>query len=153
MYALSKPDIALASSPIWSSCSRITRVPPTACLSTPSPSASGNRRAHGRRLAPEARSPAAPETNVEAFTDPHDVRPDGNAHFTDAGRVAQSITDDSWKDSTLSDVAKAPAATDPDRARLIADAERIAQSITGDDSKASALAAIAGALAGTDPGR
>jgi hypothetical protein len=93
-----------------------------------------------------------PAANVEAHADPHDVRPDGNAHLTNAERIAQSITnDDYWKARALADVAGALAATDPDRARLIADAERAAQSITHDGLKASTLADIAGALAATDP--
>jgi glycogen debranching enzyme len=45
--------------------------------------------------------------------------------FTDAERIANSITDAFWKAGALIDVAKAVAPTDPDRA------ERIANSITG----------------------
>ena len=96
---------------------------------------------------------SSPTANVEAFTDPHDVRADGNALLTDAERIAQSITDDSSKASALA-TRGALAATDPDRAaRLIADAERAAQSITDETWKARALASIAGALAATDPDR
>jgi hypothetical protein len=85
--------------------------------------------------------------NVEAFTDIHDVRAEGNALLTDAERIAQSITDDYLKANVLASIARALAATDPGRA------ERIAQSITDDYPKASALASIARALAATDPGR
>ena len=47
--------------------------------------------------------------------------------ITDAERIAHAITNEDQKASALSGVAKALAATDPDRAaRLIADAERIA---------------------------
>ena len=74
--------------------------------------------------------------------------------FTDAERIANSITNESSKAWALSGVAKALAATDPDRAaRLLADAERIANSITDESSKASALSDIAEALAATDPDR
>jgi TIR domain len=110
-----------------------------------------------RVLAAESGTPtgrqSSPTANVEALVDPHEVRPDPNAHLTDAERVAQSITDDYSKASALAANAKALPATDPDRARLITEAERVAQSITDDYSKASALAAIAGALPATDPDR
>ncbi len=92
---------------------------------------------------------SSPTANVQAFTDPHDVRADGNVLLTDLERFAQSVTDDSSKAST-----GALAATDPDRAaRLIADAERATQSITDETLKAKALASIAGALSATDPDR
>ena len=96
---------------------------------------------------------SAPAANVEAFIDPHDVRPDGNAHLTDAKRIAQSITHDGLKARALAAITGVLAADDPDRARLIADAERIAQFITNDSSKPGVLAAIAGALAAADPDR
>jgi hypothetical protein len=67
--------------------------------------------------------------------------------FTDAERIARSITDESWKASALRDVAQALAAIDPDRA------ERIARSITDENLKVSALGDVAQALAATDPDR
>jgi TIR domain len=67
--------------------------------------------------------------------------------FTDAERIASSITPESWKASALSSIANALAATDPDRA------ERITSSITDEPSKAWALRGIAEALAATDPDR
>jgi hypothetical protein len=106
--------------------------------------------------------------NTEAVNVPHDVRPDGNALgeaaqkapkaarndraraarlIADAERIAQSITGEYSRARVLAEVAKALAATDPDRA------ERIAQSITGEDLKARVLADIAGMLAATDPDR
>ena len=67
--------------------------------------------------------------------------------ITDAERIARSITSVSEKATALAEVAKALAATDPDRA------ERIARSITSESSKAKVLAEGAAALAATDPDR
>jgi phage gpG-like protein len=69
-----------------------------------------------------------------------------------AGRIAQSIPDNSQKACALAAAAEAVAAVDPGRARqLIADAERIAQSIPDNSQKACALAAVAATMAATDP--
>ena len=59
------------------------------------------------------------------------------------------------KDPALAAIARALAATDPNRDRLIADAERATQtpSWTNSGTKARALAAIAKALAATAPDR
>lgn len=57
--------------------------------------------------------------------------------IADAERTARSFTDEDAKASALAAVAKALAATDPDRA------ERIAQSITDEYLKASALTNLA----------
>ena len=74
--------------------------------------------------------------------------------MADAERTARSITSESSKAIALAEVAKALAATDPDRAaRLMADADASARSITSESSKATALAEIARALAATDPDR
>src|SRR5262249_35086855 len=67
--------------------------------------------------------------------------------LTDAERIAKSITDKYSKAKALREIAKALAATDPDRA------ERFAKSITDNYSKAEALREIAKALAATDPDR
>ena len=74
--------------------------------------------------------------------------------LNDAARTAQFIANESERASTLADVARALAATDPDRAaRLLAEAERLAQPITDEHAKNIALADIAKALAATDPDR
>ena len=70
--------------------------------------------------------------------------------LADAERIANSITDESSKASALSGIAKALAATDPDRAA--AHEPNIANSITDESTKASALSGIAKALA-ADPDR
>jgi hypothetical protein len=67
--------------------------------------------------------------------------------MTDAERIAQSFTSDSDKATALAYVAKAAAATDPDRA------ERIAPSNINDLSEARGLANVAKAAAATDPDR
>jgi hypothetical protein len=70
--------------------------------------------------------------------------------LTEAEGIARSLTDEDKKAAALSGVAKALAATDPDRAgQLFTDAERIAQSI--DVEKAGALTEVAQALAAIDP--
>ena len=74
--------------------------------------------------------------------------------FTEAGRIARSVTNESLRASALSSIAQALVATDPRAAaRLFAEAESIASSITDESSKASALSSIAQALASTDPAR
>jgi Caspase domain len=79
------------------------------------------------------------------------ARVDGQERATrlleEALRAAHSITDEVSKASTLGDIAKTLAGTDPDRA------EDIAQSITDHRFKMSALAFIAASLAVTDPDR
>ena len=67
--------------------------------------------------------------------------------IADAERAAQSITSDPRMAPALTMVARALAATDPDRA------VRVAQSITNEPWRAMALANIVGALAATDPDR
>jgi len=67
--------------------------------------------------------------------------------FTDAERIAHSITGEHPKALALSGIARELAATDPDRA------VRIAHSITDEHSKALALSDIARELAATDPDR
>jgi hypothetical protein len=102
--------------------------------------------------------------NIEASTDPHDVRTDGNALLADAEPASQSITDDSSKASALARIAGELAATNPDRAarvrddrtraaHLLLDARRSADSITDEGSKARALAEVVEVLAATDPDR
>ena len=84
--------------------------------------------------------------------------------LTDALRAAWQIRSPFEKAQALTDIVRAAAATDPDRAgRLADDAERIAQSITyaesdaradvGLGSKATILADIAGAVTAADPDR
>ena len=57
--------------------------------------------------------------------------------IAEAGRIAQAIANERLKGAALADIAKALAATDPDRA------ERIAQAITSGSQKVEALVAIA----------
>jgi hypothetical protein len=73
----------------------------------------------------------------------------------DALRIAQSITDETWRARALVDVARAMKATDPDRAsRLLAEAEHLARSSnTFGDSWVIALTEIASAKAATEPDR
>ncbi len=116
-----------------------------------------------------------PTANAEAPAVPHEVRPDGNTLtetaqkdpkaaqnnrarttrvLNDAARTAQFIPLDYEKAAMLADIARALAATDPDRAaRLGADAERTAQSITYENDRAPVLVDVARALAATDPSR
>jgi len=154
----------------------------------------------GRLVTAIERVLAAPGTAaVSSAPDVHGVRSAGNALgkvaqkglgpagndiaraarlLADAERIANSITDKPTKASALFDVAKALAATDPDRAERVANsvitdkpshpwtlsafakalaatdpvrAERIANSITDESTKASALFDVAKALAATDP--
>lgn len=76
--------------------------------------------------------------------------------LADAERIAESISDESMKALALVDVAKAVAASEPDRAaRLNADAEDTVQSMpeyTG-DMRTMALLNLAMRLAATDPDR
>jgi hypothetical protein len=67
--------------------------------------------------------------------------------LTDAERIANSIPGKFLKEDALRDIARALAATDPDRA------ERIANSITDEYRKAGAVPYVAAALAATDPDR
>jgi hypothetical protein len=123
----------------------------------------------GRLVTAIERVLAAPGTAaVSSAPDVHGVRSAGNALgkvaqkglgpagndiaraarlLADAERIASSITDEFSKASALSGVAKAVAATDPDRA------VRIASSITVESSKASALSGVAKVVAATDPDR
>ncbi|MGZ6855250.1 MAG: toll/interleukin-1 receptor domain-containing protein, partial [Mycobacteriaceae bacterium] len=74
--------------------------------------------------------------------------------LVDAERIAQALTDADDKARALVAVAKALAATNPDRAaQLFGDAERIARWITDRDDQAYALSDLADALAATDPDR
>ena len=96
--------------------------------------------AHGSMVVTKVpqRAPAFPRRND----------PDRAARLiADAERIAQTITDESWKHEPLVHVAGALAATDPDRA------EHIAQSIPDDGWKVSALTSTATTLAVTDPDR
>lgn len=71
-----------------------------------------------------------------------------------AVRLAHTITKNYFKARALANIARALAATDPDRAaRLIADAERLAQSITSKAEKDDVFASLANAVAATDPDR
>jgi hypothetical protein len=67
--------------------------------------------------------------------------------FTEAERIARSITYESAQAQALGEVAEALAATDPDHA------ERIARSITNEYQESSALGEVAHTLAATDPDR
>ena len=93
--------------------------------------------AHGIRSAGNVAGEVAQTGSGPARNDP-----DRTARLlTDAERIADSITDGHWKAQVLTDVARALAATDPDRA------ERIASSITDRHLRARALADVAKALA------
>jgi hypothetical protein len=106
-------------------------------------------------FARNAAADVAPDVQPEQKPDPVQAkRARATRILSEALRVAQSITDDDLKAGALAIIAKAVAATDPDRAaRLITDAERIAQPITRRTPKERALAAIAWAAAATDPDR
>ena len=113
-------------------------------------------------------APAPSTAAVRSDPDAHGVQSAGNAFgeaaqngseptrndlaraarlLADAEHIANSITAESSKASALRYVAKALAATNPDRA------ERIARSITAERWKAPALRDVAKALAATDPDR
>ena len=93
-----------------------------------------------------ARQPSgAARTSPEAA---RAIRVRGTRLLMDVARAVHSLT--SWeheKAVALASLARAAAATDPDRA------ERIAQSITDEHEKAVALASLARAAAATDPDR
>jgi len=78
------------------------------------------------------------------------VRNDANRAarlLAEAERIASSLSDESQEASALSELARALAATDPDRA------VRIASSLSDESQEASALSEVARALAATDPDR
>ena len=121
----------------------VERVLASAPGTTMVPTAPGGRSA-GNVMGEVARKGSGPARN-----DPKPVRKDLDRAarlFALAERIANS-TDKSGKAGALSSVAKALAATDPDRA------ERIANSITNLDDQTAALSSVAKALAATDPDR